>query len=37
MKFENILLTGCCGFIGFKLCLDILKKKKILEYLELII
>ena len=27
MKLRNILLTGCCGFIGFSLSLYLLKKK----------
>ena len=27
MKKQNILLTGCAGFIGFSLANEILKKK----------
>ena len=32
MKLRNILLTGCCGFIGFSLSLHLLKKKKFKIY-----
>ena len=28
----KVLITGCCGFIGYNLCLKLLKKKNIRIY-----